>query len=511
MKNAAFIEPSLNLGRTSRIGWHAATVSSSPISRRQFLAVLAGTAAAAGLSACSPPWQQAGTAAGPLSPTGPVKQRIALRAGVTELDLAGRIVSAWAFGGELPGRAIRAKVGDRVTITVTNDLPEPTSVHWHGLAVPNPMDGVPGVTTPAISPGLSFTYDFVVPDSGTHWLHPHTGLQLDTGLYAPFIVDDPADPGDYDREWILVLDDWTQGVGPDPQQIYDGLVAAGEATARGGMMGGGPMPGMGHMGMAGGDVDYPMFLINGRAPADPDRLRVTPGDRVRLRIINAGADTMFTVAVGGHQMLVTHSDGYPVQQVAAQSLRIGMGERYDVILEVGDGVFPVVAEPVGKPGRAVAVLRSASGSLPAGPPPAGLFGHPLTADELQADPAAGLPVAPAQATHELVLSGSMAPYIWTINGATYDRAQPLMVDAGQAVRLRLSNMSMMSHPVHLHGHTFQIGAAGGPGARMDTLLLAPMVRAEVSLEADNPGKWMLHCHNAYHAEAGMMTRLDYTT
>ena len=105
----------------------------------------------------------------------------------------------------------------------------------------------------------------------------------------------------------------------------------------------------------------------------------------------------------------------------------------------------------------------------------------------------------------------MAPYIWTINGATYDRAQPLTVETGQAVRLRMSNMSMMTHPVHLHGHTFQVGPAGGTGPRKDTLLLPPMTRAEVDLVADNPGRWMLHCHNAYHAEAGMMTRLDYTT
>ena len=439
-------------------------------------------------------------------PTGPVGQEIALRATRSEIDLAGRMVTAWTYGQGLPGRPIRATAGDRLRITLHNELPDETSVHWHGLAVPNAMDGVPSVTTPAVQPGDSFTYDFNVPVPGTHWFHPHTGLQLDTGLYAPFIVDDPGERGGYDKEWVLILDDWTQGVGRDPQQIFDELVAAGRQGDGGMMHGGMGRPGMG---MDGGDVAYPMFLVNGRPPADAETLRVSPKDRVRLRIINAGADTIFTVTLADHSMTVTHSDGYPVRPVRAQSLRIGMGERYDVLVDVGDGVFPVVAEPVGKAGYAMAVLRSASGARSAIPPlPAG-GSAPIAADMLQSDPAVALPAAPPQVTHDLLLSGSMEPYVWTINGATYDRSTPLLVESGQAVRLRLANMSMMSHPVHLHGHTFQIGPAGAGGARKDTILLPPMARAQVDLVADNPGAWMLHCHNAYHAEAGMMTRLDY--
>ena len=142
------------------------------------------------------------------------------------------------------------------------------------------------------------------------------------------------------------------------------------------------------MGTDGGDVTYPLYLLNGRSATDPDSLPVKPGQRVRLRIINAAADTIFTVAVGGHRLLVTHSDGYPVRPVAADAIRIGMGERYDAVIEVGDGVFPVVAEPAGKAGSAMAILRSASGSVHAGVPPAELSAYPLTVDGLQADPAA---------------------------------------------------------------------------------------------------------------------------
>jgi FtsP/CotA-like multicopper oxidase with cupredoxin domain len=187
-----------------------------------------------------------------------------------------------------------------------------------------------------------------------------------------------------------------------------------------------------------------------------------------------------------------------------------MGERYDAIVTVRDGVFPVVAEPAGKNGDAMAVLRSAAGSTPSSGRPSELSTYPASADILQAIDGVRLPQAEPRASYDLVFSGSMSPYIWTINGITYDRSRPLSVQPGEPVALRLSNMSMTSHPIHLHGHTFQIGSAGDTGARKDTLLLPPMARTDISLVADNPGRWMLHCHNAYHAEAGMMTRLDYT-
>ena len=143
------------------------------------------------------------------------------------------------------------------------------------------MDGVPQVTSDPVAPGGTFAFEFVVPDPGTYWFHPHTGLQTDRGLYAPFIIDDPTEPGDYDLEWVVMLDDWTDGVGRSPEDIYAGLRRSGGA-----MMG---MGGMG--GHAAGDVDYPLYLVNGRAPSDPDVLAAKPGQRVRLRIINAGSDT----------------------------------------------------------------------------------------------------------------------------------------------------------------------------------------------------------------------------
>ena len=495
-----------------------------PVSRRTLLTGLLGLAAVpATLAACGNPARPVGASAiaaaeAARRTTGRTRP-YQLRAQPAKVDLGGTVVNTWTYGDALPGKALRATAGDRVRVAFTNDLPQETSVHWHGLAIRNDMDGVPGLTTPPVAPGASFGFDFIVPDAGTHWFHPHTGLQLDRGLYAPFIVDDPREAGAYDAEWVLVLDDWVDGVGPSPEQILAKLKQSGAAGMGGhdmGSMGGGGSGGdgggMGGMGGGGdsGDVTYPLYLVNGRAPADPDVLRGRPGQRVRLRIINAGADTIFKVALGGHQLRVTHSDGYPVTPVTTSALLIGMGERYDVVVTLGDGVFPLVAQPVGKSGLARALVRTAAGDVPAPTyRPGELDGQVLTVDGLRAGAGSALASRQPGSTQDLTLAGSMSSYEWTINGRTYDRTQPLTVRQGQSTRLRVRNHSMMSHPVHLHGHTFQLGPAGGTGPRKDTVLVPPMGGLDVDVLADNPGRWMIHCHNAYHMEAGMMAQLDY--
>ncbi len=481
------------------------------LSRRQLLGGALGVGAIAGLSACglgrgpvtSPP------AAAPLPtprPTTGVVRDVTLTARPVQVDLGGQVVSTWAYGDTIPGTPLRATAGDRVRVAFANDLPAPTSVHWHGLAIRNDMDGVPGVTTPEVPAGGTFAFDFVVPDPGTHWFHPHTGLQLDRGLYAPFIIDDPDEPGGYDHEWVLVLDDWTDGVGPSPEQILADLqTAGGSGSMMGGM--GGEM-----MGADGGDVSYPYFLINGHTATDPDVLAAKPGQKVRLRIINAGADTIFDVALAGHALQVTHTDGYPVNPVTAPVLRIGMGERYDATVTLSDGVFPLVAEPVGKDGLARGIIRTGGGSAPElGYRPTELDGYPLTVDALTVAPGAGLPARDPDSVQDLALAGTMGPYVWTINGRTYDQTVPLTIRTGQAGRMRITNHSMMTHPLHVHGHTFQLGPAGGTGPRKDTVLVPSMGAVNVDFAATNPGTWMIHCHNVYHAEAGMMTRLEYTT
>ena len=484
--------------------------------RRLLLGSLAVTATGA-LAACSP---QSGTATTQtfgsptrLSPT--PGQRVVertLSARPATLDLGGTTVDTWAFGDTAPGPLIRATAGDLLRLRVENQLPTDTTVHWHGIALRNEADGVPGLTQDPIAAGDSFLYEFTAPDPGTYFYHPHVGVQLDRGLYAPLIIDDPHEKGDYDLEWVVVLDDWVDGTGRTPDDVLAELTAAeGDSS---GQMGG--MSGMGGMGGDmgdppfgdAGDVVYPHYLINGRVPTAPDVLRGKPGQRVRLRIINAGSDTLFTVALGGHRLTITHTDGYAVQPRETEAFYIGMGERYDAVVTLQDGVFPLVASPYGKEGQAMALIRTGAGSAP-GPSihPAELDGAILEATDLEPTEASRLPSRDPDATEMVHLSGQMAPYRWAINGAAYGKNDPILINEGDRVRLELMNMTQMTHPMHIHGHTFALSN----GLRKDTVLVKPMASLSVDLQAENPGSWMTHCHNVYHGEAGMMIALNYRT
>ena len=259
----------------------------------------------------------------------------------------------------------------------------------------------------------------------------------------------------------------------------------------------------------GGDVSYPYFVVNGRMATAPATYTSKPGRRVRIRFVNAGCDTAFRVALGGHRMTVTHTDGYPVVPMTTDALLIGMGERYDVEVTLGDGAFPLVAMAEGKGGAGLAVVRTGTGRAPSATTrPAELRHHVLLGTDLRPTEAARLPEGDPDDQQELVLSGTMNPYRWTINGATYPDTRPITVRSGQRLRMRMTNMSMMFHPMHVHGHTF---AVTDTGLRKDTVIVRPMETVTIDLDADNPGQWPTHCHNLYHAETGMMTMLSYRT
>ncbi|MCX4551489.1 multicopper oxidase family protein [Streptomyces sp. NBC_01500] len=492
-------------------------------------------------------------------------RKIRLTAARASLDLGGgRTVSSWAYGDRLPGKEIRATAGETLAVTVANHLPQSTSLHWHGIALPNAMDGVPGLTQRAVKPGADFTYRFAVPDPGTYWFHPHSGVQQDRGLYAPLIVDDPREPLAYDKEWVVILDDWVDGVGgstpdavlaelrggmgPSPEKDgpdhssgsgsgHDGhdMGDMGGMDGMDGMegMGGragtatgaspGPSPSASHrtpsrmlmgatsplLGGDAGDVAYPYYLVNGRTAQDPSVFTAEPGDRIRLRIINAGGDTAFRIALGGHRLTVTHTDGYPVRHTTTDALLLGMGERYDVLVTAGDGAFPLTALAEGKGAAALAVLRTSGGAAPtASVRPKELSGKLVTADRLEAAESVALAHRTPDRTVRLRLTGGMAAYDWGFDGKPYapDRRHP--VRKGERVRLVFSNPTGMWHPLHLHGHTFALTTRPG-GARKDTAIVLPKGTLSVDFDADNPGLWMIHCHNVYHAEAGMMTVLGY--
>ncbi|MEV0224210.1 multicopper oxidase family protein [Streptomyces sp. NPDC050704] len=486
--------------------------------------------------------------------SGPVRT-VRLTAAAASLDLGGRTVRSWAYGDDLPGKEVRVTAGDTLDLTLANHLPQATSLHWHGLALRNDMDGVPGLTQRPVKPGAEFTYRFTVPHAGTYWFHPHSGTQQDRGLYAPLIVEDPKEPLSYDKEWVIVLDDWVDGVdGSTPDGVLkelSGGMGSGMDMGDGGgntddsgdsghdmsnmsmQMKESPSPqtsGLSNpsrpsrpsspsrmmmgatsdlLGGDAGDVAYPHYLVNGRTAKAPSVFRARPGDRVRIRLINAGGDTAFRVALGGHEMTVTHTDGFPVEHAKADALLLGMGERYDVLVTVKDGVFPLTAVAEGKKESALALLRTGSGAAPtASIRPRELDGQVLTADKLKAAESVRLPSRKPDRTVRLQLTGGMAKYDWAFDKKPYTASQRHPVRAGERVRLIFANSTSMWHPVHLHGHTFQL-ANVVDGPRKDTAVVLPNGTLTVDFDADNPGLWMIHCHNVYHSEAGMMTVLGY--
>ncbi|ALV33536.1 multicopper oxidase family protein [Streptomyces sp. CdTB01] len=483
------------------------------------------------------------------------QQKLTLTAAPAMIDLGGGVMpKTWAFDGRTPGKEVRLSIGDTLVAELSNQLPNKTttSIHWHGIALRNDMDGVPPATQTAVRAGSTFTYRFIADAPGTYFFHPHIGVQLDRGLYAPLIVEDPKETLGYDDEWVVLLDDWVDGVTGTPDEVFAEL-QQGMGDMSGMEMGAGsPSPSssgdgrgdMGGMSMGGsaspsasasassggmankfmlmgatsellggdaGDVKYPHHLVNGRVSTAPDVYTAKPGEKVRLRIINAGTDTAYRVALGGHKLTITHTDGFPVEHQEVDALLVGMGERYDVLVTLGGGVFPLVALAEGKNANGLALVRTGAGDKPSPTVrPKELDGMIMTASQLRAADDVRLESAKTDVTHQIKLTGGMMKYNWAINGTPFDmndpEANPILIEQGQRVRLDFVNDTDMWHPMHLHGHTYQLGTSG---PRKDTAIVLPKKKLSVFFDADNPGQWMLHCHNAYHGEAGMMANVAY--
>nr|WP_238392239.1 multicopper oxidase family protein [Halorussus amylolyticus] len=437
----------------------------------------------------------------------------------------GEAGSTWLYDDRYPGPELRVSEGDTLRVTVENRLPEETTVHWHGVPVPNPMDGVPNVTQDPVPPGETFTYEYEASPAGTYVYHSHVGLQLDRALNGPLIVEEESPHVEYDREYTLVVDDYLAG---DP--VLDSIEAPpgrggggdgggpgpGGGGRDGGGDGGGPGPGGGgrNGGMGGGGPmqgrrpPYEGMVVNGRLPSNPPVFEVEEGERVRLRFINPSGATTYRVGVGGHSMTVTHADGRPVEPVEVDSFHISMGERYDAIVEADSpGDWTIVAVPVvGNERPAETILRydDAGGTGSAGRPQ--FDGRTLQYGDLRALEPLDVDGTPDR-TFDLTLSGGMMrePGAWTIDGQVYPNADPLEISEGEHIRVRMVNLSPAIHPMHLHGHFFQVG-----DAVKDTVLVPPH-RGRVSFDfiADNPGDWLFHCHNNYHLERGMARVFEY--
>lgn len=466
-----------------------------------------------------------------VTPQGSLRE-ITLDARPAEIEIAsGRRVTAWTYDGKLPGTEIRSREGERLRITLKNNLPEGTTIHWHGIAQKgtNNMDGIPDLTQPPIPSGAAMVYDFIADAPGTYFYHPHSGLQIERGLSAALIVEAKNETLAYDREYTLVLDDWLDG-SPDLafEQLKQGIAPADglpknssqASSGEGEMMEMGRGGGMGEACCANPEVTYSAYVINGRMPQAAPEFETKRGERVRFRVVNAGGGSVFRVAVQSHKLTVTHSDGFPVQSVEVDAFEISPGERYDFTITANNpGAWAIVAAPSGEPERAArAVLRYRDAQGTSNPPldflPDELNGRVLDLDDLMSPEALDFPPVAGEPDREidLVLSGSRRSYEWLINGKKgFD--EPFEIRSGERVRVSMQNRSMMWHPMHLHGHSFRV--INGGDARnapvKDTVLVKPMMHggAEFEFLADNPGNWLIHCHHAYHLAAGMERLFKY--
>lgn len=514
------------------------------------------------------------------SPAALTGEEIKLTIGHAAARIDGKAGHAVTANGTLPGPLIRLKEGQNVRIAVTNALhDEDTSIHWHGLLLPFQMDGVPGVSFPGIKPGETFTYEFPVWQSGTYWWHSHSGLQEQIGLYAPMIID-PAgeDPIPYDREHVVVLSDWSflhphelfrklkvnAGHFNMQRQTVAGLLAGQDQALK-------DRAEWARMRMDPTDIadvtgSIYTYLVNGHGPGDNWTGLFAPGERVRLRFINAAAMTVFNVRIPGLGLDVVATDGQPVSPVRVDEFQIAPAETFDVIVRpTEDRAFTLVAEASDRSGMARATLAPRAGMTAAVPPlrkrpvatmkdmgmgdmhhemdmpgmdmsmraqsnapnvpltPGVQTISPMPADRMAEAPQGLADVGhkvlryadlanlnppedprPPERTVEIHLTGNMERFMWAFDGEAYGPVKkPIPFRRGERARVVLVNDTMMAHPIHLHGHFFELVNGQDRQPLKHTVNVAPGGKVAFDFTASEPGDWAFHCHLLLHMHAGM--------
>lgn len=579
-------------------------IDTTTVMRRRDL--LAGSVGLSALAAM-PAWAQSHGAG--LAPravlSGP---DITLTVARQHMMIDGKPYHAIGINGGVPAPLIRLREGQTARITVVNAMDEETSIHWHGLLLPFQMDGVPGISFPGIPAGGRFTYEFPVVQAGTYWYHSHSGLQEQEGHYGPIVID-PAgpDPIASDREHVVVLSDHSA---LHPHAIFRKLKLQGgyfnyQKQTLAGLLAGRDQPlserlDWGRMRMDPTDVSDVTgatyrYLINGHGPADNWTGLFTPGERVRLRVINASSMTNFNFRIPGLSLSVVQADGQDVQPVSVDELQIAVAETYDLIVTpTEDRAYTLVAEAwdrsgmargtlAPRPGMAAAVpaLRTrplatmkdmgmgdmagmsygtpavacppehaAMGHCQRGPSGAAMDHGAMKHDMRDFANAPGLPRTPVVQTvspmpmdrtgeppqgladvgHRVLtyrdlksvavnpdprvpsraltihLTGNMERYMWAFDGVKLNAVTaPIPFRLGERVRVTLVNDTMMAHPIHLHGHFFELVTGHGDHApRKHTVNVAPGGTVTFDLTADAQGDWAFHCHLLYHMHAGMM-------
>ncbi len=399
---------------------------------------------------------------------------------------------------QYPGPEIRVKEGDILRITCANKYTEPTTLHWHGIILPNPMDGVPEVTQRPIMQDEVFVYEYQLRQTGTYWYHSHYKLQEQIGLAGPLIIEPKKEYLTYDKEYTLMFTDWLH---QSPYQILkrlkqpDGMQEAASAPDL-------------------ADIDYPSFLLNGKDSKEPWYCHAKPGDKLRFRIINAGASSYFWFSIDDHELEVVEVDGQPIEPVIVENILMATAERYDVIVRVKKaGQFAIRGIVQTKTGQAMGLLQVGS--------------HRKAAENQNKIPSlsksslvdkrvirslmpVSIPEGPKR-HYELVLGGDMKNYTWSINGEIYPKASPLICSPGEQVYVDVINKTNMYHPMHLHGHFMRpiINGEIVNSPLVDIISVPPKSKRRFMFVADNPGRWFFHCHNLYHLATGMAREFHY--
>jgi FtsP/CotA-like multicopper oxidase with cupredoxin domain len=452
-----------------------------------------------------------------------------LTAGTRTLVVNGEPAKVFGLIGPNGNPGITLSPGERFHVDLVNQAGTSTLVHWHGQLPPWRQDGFPWPQTPPIPAGDTQSYDYA-PIAGTYWMHSHQGMQEQSLMTAPLIVHSAEDVRADQQEVVLMLHDFSFRT---PEELLAGLTkssggqSAMPKTAMSDKMNmGSASKGamnsrtMGAMNMGPGmamdlnDIDFDAFLANDRTLADPEVIRTEPGGRVRLRLINGASSTQFWIDLGALTGTVVAVDGHPVRPVRGSRFPLAMAQRLDVLIDLpGNGAYPIFAQVEGKRARTGIVL-AASGAPVSRLAAEAADNAPPVDLSLETRLEAVAPLAPRapDVKHRVILAGAMAPYAWSLNGEYWPNITPLMIAHGQRVAIEMVNHSMMAHPMHLHGHAFQVVALNGAplgGALRDTVLVPPKSSVTVAFDADNPGRWAFHCHNMYHQVTGMMTEVRY--
>ncbi len=508
------------------------------MNRRDFLNRLMTGTAVLGASAISRPieaWAQAEPNGPPLASPGASRQLGIVNRTIEINGKAARVLGLTQPDGT-PGLTLDA--GTSFDVALSNGIDAPTLIHWHGLTPPWAMDGVPDNPAALLKPAETRRYAFPVGAGGTHWMHAHT-LQEQNLLAAPLIVRTAADRQRDEQEIVILLHDFSFTPAEELLARLKGGSTAHAmpmdraASNSGGMNHGAMMKGMGHMtpeamgrmmqghampgtampGMGAmdlNDIDYDAYLANDRTLDDPQVVMVDRGQRVRLRIINGATATAFTIDTGDLDGELIAVDGQAVAPIPGRAYPIAMGQRLDIRLELpkAGGSHPILALRESARERTGIILASPGATIRKFPARGEVEG-PILGLDLEQRLRAVEPLATRKADRRfaVTLVGSMAGYSWGIDGG-----DALRNKRGERIEVAMRNMSMMAHPMHLHGHRFQIvGINGGAlgGAVRDTVLVPPMASVTVAFDTDNAGRWPLHCHHLYHMATGMMAFVAY--